>query len=351
MEALGKAAGRRMFVEFDSARYVRLRGLVGLLLAVLLVMTAMLLSHRRLAGALREPLGPLSMAGVTLVLVAWAAAVHGCLRQRDAVSPALSVRMARVIHLAVPLALLVVVLALAVPGTGPLAIMLLIGGLGLEELLAWRLCRNGPSPLADGDARFPAPWREARESPRVGEPGLETTSHTKDHPARSAMDTTGAGPMEVGHVEIAGIQASDTDTAEFDAADFVASGFDATHVDTGSVDTGNVHADGVTLGQPIDQQLVRFTAQDGSDWIQGRARAHFSTGQRISHIHVAFCPPLETTPAVEIEPPARDDLRVELGQSLPYGMRLDLRLTRPAQQDESFLVEFSANTSPDGEDP
>jgi hypothetical protein len=95
----------------------------------------------------------------------------------------------------------------------------------------------------------------------------------------------------------------------------------------------------------VSQQLTRLSSEDGVDELAGWLRATFSSGQRTDNIHVAFCPPFAATPELEVEPIDGPDARVKIAQLLPYGVRLDLKLSAPAKESISVVLQFSARST------
>ena len=72
--------------------------------------------------------------------------------------------------------------------------------------------------------------------------------------------------------------------------------------------------------------------------IQGTLLAEFVPGERSVILYVAFCPPFERLPQVELESSA--DAR--LMQTLHNGAQIEVRLPRVAQAAASATVEFYA---------
>ncbi|MBW3596937.1 MAG: hypothetical protein KY475_06635 [Planctomycetes bacterium] len=93
------------------------------------------------------------------------------------------------------------------------------------------------------------------------------------------------------------------------------------------------------------QQLTRYRDEDGAEVIHGRLRGEFSSNQRVQHLHVAFCPPLERPPELSVEQMDGPDAAIAVGQVESYGARIDVRLTSPAREDESVVVEFYARAT------
>jgi hypothetical protein len=98
-------------------------------------------------------------------------------------------------------------------------------------------------------------------------------------------------------------------------------------------------------GLPSDdvaQQFVRRRAADGSDTLSGFARLVFAPAQRTGSVHVAFCPPFARTPELSVAQIDGPEARIKTGQLLPYGVRLDLKLTAEAEQPISVLLRLMA---------
>ena len=76
----------------------------------------------------------------------------------------------------------------------------------------------------------------------------------------------------------------------------------------------------------VSQQLTRAVGDDGCEVLYGLMRGHFAPGQRSLRLHVSFCPQFETVPEVSVDKIEGPELTIRVGQVLPYGARLDLRL-------------------------
>ncbi len=96
------------------------------------------------------------------------------------------------------------------------------------------------------------------------------------------------------------------------------------------------------LAKEVTQQLTRSVSPDGCDVLAGWLRLEFAPRQRISNLHVAFCPPFIGTPeltALQLEGP---EARIKIAQLLPYGARLELKLIVPSEEPAGVLVQFYA---------
>jgi len=92
----------------------------------------------------------------------------------------------------------------------------------------------------------------------------------------------------------------------------------------------------------LEQQFTRRREPDGAELINGTLRIRLAPGQRTAEAHVAFCLPFQRRPHFEHEVVAGPAARVVVGQLLPMGARLDVKLDRQAEEEESVLVRFTA---------
>jgi hypothetical protein len=93
--------------------------------------------------------------------------------------------------------------------------------------------------------------------------------------------------------------------------------------------------------QHVTQRIVRTREAEG-ETVTGLLRARLAVGERTHSLHVAFCPPLETTPTLQCEQTDGPTAALTLGEVHTYGARIDLRLSRPAAQPVAVTVEFYA---------
>jgi hypothetical protein len=93
----------------------------------------------------------------------------------------------------------------------------------------------------------------------------------------------------------------------------------------------------------IVQQARRDRHGDGRERVVGWMRVDMPAGQRVAQAHVAFCPPLEEAPAIELRQTSGPAARLKLGQALAYGARFELKLPEPGPA--SIVLEYTATTS------
>jgi hypothetical protein len=97
--------------------------------------------------------------------------------------------------------------------------------------------------------------------------------------------------------------------------------------------------------QQILQQLTRLRDADGRESIHGTLIAEFAPGERKTTLFVAFCPPFEYLPEVEVEITDDSSTDVKLVQVLHNGVELEVRLPQPASSPTSITVELFAAES------
>jgi hypothetical protein len=93
-----------------------------------------------------------------------------------------------------------------------------------------------------------------------------------------------------------------------------------------------------------DQWQVRRTDDEG-ETCEGSLRVHLGRGERDATLHIAFCPPLATTPTVELEDVDGLGWELKATTTYPYGLRLTVR--RPPRQtaDETGRIAYWASAA------
>lgn len=92
------------------------------------------------------------------------------------------------------------------------------------------------------------------------------------------------------------------------------------------------------VGERVLQRLTRSRTASGQDVMRGTLVAEFAAGERTATVYVAFCPPFERWPRVEVESPAA----VKVVQALHNGAQLEVRLPRAAATSTTADIEFFA---------
>ncbi len=101
-------------------------------------------------------------------------------------------------------------------------------------------------------------------------------------------------------------------------------------------------AKNLTTPEGIVQQLFRVREDEGQEVIYGTLRADFQPGQRLAVVHAGFCPPLSYLPEIEADPLPGYPTRIKVVQALAHGVRLDVRLTAPAEEDCHVWIDMAA---------
>ena len=92
----------------------------------------------------------------------------------------------------------------------------------------------------------------------------------------------------------------------------------------------------------ILQQLTRIRLTDGHEAIRGELVAEFPTGERQVTLYVAFCPPFELLPHIDVNIADDSDATVKVSQFLHNGTQLEVRLPEPAEEPLRVTVELYA---------
>ena len=56
-----------------------------------------------------------------------------------------------------------------------------------------------------------------------------------------------------------------------------------------------------------------------------------AAGQRVAECHLAFCPALARVPDFEVDPVSGPDAQLEVTHLVPWGSRIEIRLSRPME--------------------
>ena len=265
---------------------------VGLL--VLLVSIAVILGWRRAAGAMAVPL---DLAGLLLaallvaacaagVRLAWLSATGGSqFGSRRATSRA-NVVLAALVTLVV----LAIGLLVSLPGTTLAGGLLLWVALAAEELCTWRLVL-GPG----------------------GHVGTLSVSSSNHADASSVSPGGHAGSVFLGAA-------------------------------VGLPNGAETLSPGVP-GEDVLQQLTRSRTADGGELLSGWLRVDLAAGQRTANLHVAFCPPFARVPRISVQQVDGPETRVKTVQTLPYGVRFDLKVADEEPEASTLLLQFAAEVS------
>jgi hypothetical protein len=87
---------------------------------------------------------------------------------------------------------------------------------------------------------------------------------------------------------------------------------------------------------------VRVREEDRVEAIHATLVAEFVVGQRQATLHVAFCPPLERVPVIEMEIMDGAEAELKVGVAYCHGARIEVRLGEPADEDCAVVVEMVA---------
>jgi hypothetical protein len=95
-------------------------------------------------------------------------------------------------------------------------------------------------------------------------------------------------------------------------------------------------------GGQLLQELRRYRGGDGRETVRGMLLAEFSPGERSATLFVAFCPPFEQLPNVDVDV-ADDSAIVNKAQVLHHGTQIEVRLRSPSACKQNVIVELFAS--------
>lgn len=94
------------------------------------------------------------------------------------------------------------------------------------------------------------------------------------------------------------------------------------------------------------QQFVRTRLAADVDRIEGWLKTVLQPHERNVALHVAFCPAFESVPEFTVIQAAGPDVRIKPVQLLAYGVRLELKLVQPSDEQSPIVVHFVAEHRP-----
>jgi hypothetical protein len=94
------------------------------------------------------------------------------------------------------------------------------------------------------------------------------------------------------------------------------------------------------------QRLERYEAPDGRDCLRGRVCLAIAAGSRATHAHVGFCPAFAGTPTVAVSTEYDGvEAVVAAAEVLPWGVRVECRLSEPADEDLEIPVDVAVQAA------
>jgi hypothetical protein len=97
------------------------------------------------------------------------------------------------------------------------------------------------------------------------------------------------------------------------------------------------------LPEGCRQRLERYETPAGEDCIRGQMMLSVAAGSRTGHAHVGFCPAFATLPVVEVTTDCDFvEAEVTAAEVLPWGVRVECRLSEPAEEPLEIPVTIRA---------
>jgi hypothetical protein len=99
----------------------------------------------------------------------------------------------------------------------------------------------------------------------------------------------------------------------------------------------------------LQQRLERYESVEGTDCISGHVRLSIPAGGKATHAHVGFCPAFAATPLVQVSTEYDGvEAVVTAAEVLPWGVRIECRLSEPAEEPLEIPVDLVAKSSREG---
>lgn len=102
-------------------------------------------------------------------------------------------------------------------------------------------------------------------------------------------------------------------------------------------DAGSDVADGEDALQTMSRRIT-----DDGEVIEGSIRVTLAAGERDATVHISFCPPLPTTPTVELEDVDGNGWDLKIAAVYPFGLRLQVRRGRDCAEDVTGRIAYWA---------
>lgn len=98
-----------------------------------------------------------------------------------------------------------------------------------------------------------------------------------------------------------------------------------------------------SLPDGFRQRLERYETPAGEDCVRGQVMLSVATGSRTGHAHVGFCPSFAALPLVEVTTDCDFvEAEVTAAEILPWGVRVECRLSEPAEEPLEIPVAIRA---------
>lgn len=95
----------------------------------------------------------------------------------------------------------------------------------------------------------------------------------------------------------------------------------------------------------LRQRFARYETPAGAECVRGRIAVLIASGARSGHGHVGFCPAFERSPTVAVSTDYDGvEATVAAAEILPWGVRVEVRLTEPAEEAIVIPVDLVAST-------
>lgn len=102
------------------------------------------------------------------------------------------------------------------------------------------------------------------------------------------------------------------------------------------------------LPENVTQQLTRLRLADGVEAIEGLLRCTFAAGEQMQVVHLAFCPPLQRAPELQLDQLDGPEATLRPTTVESFGARLEIRLSQPEATACDVVLRFYAEAGSGG---
>ncbi|MEZ6048937.1 MAG: hypothetical protein R3C11_25835 [Planctomycetaceae bacterium] len=92
----------------------------------------------------------------------------------------------------------------------------------------------------------------------------------------------------------------------------------------------------------VIQQFRRTRRPSGCEALEGYMKVEWKEGQKSQSIHIPFAPAFSAAPEIYCEPADESDVRLKVAECRSYGVRIELKLSRPALTGETTCLHLLA---------
>ncbi|MAV34173.1 MAG: hypothetical protein CMJ59_01825 [Planctomycetaceae bacterium] len=102
---------------------------------------------------------------------------------------------------------------------------------------------------------------------------------------------------------------------------------------------------GTGLPTGVFQHSTRSRRGDGGETLETLCRSLFPPEEKLQTVHLAFCPPLEDAPRLDVEQLSGRAAALKIAEARTYGARIEVRLETASDQPQEVLIRIRGETA------